>query len=100
MIEFYSKPLVRGSPIHVIIDDNQYKVTWRKVDSPLKGEISFQFPFCFICKILKDFFVDDEWYPLGADHAKTRSKDLANILLKIMRVIFQKVLNMGQQFQG
>jgi hypothetical protein len=85
MIEFDSETLRmdRGSSIHVKLENGWLIVTWRR-DPENKNE-SFRFPFTFICRILNEFFKDNEWYPLGADTNKHPSIGFGGYLVETQK---------------
>lgn len=60
MVEFQCDTLTgNGEVMKVKFENGRFKVVW--------GETPFEFPYCFLCQILKEFFVEQEWYLLGAN---------------------------------
>ena len=61
MIEIDCMPLSgRGKPIHATIHEGEFcNIKW--------GKTSFSFPYSFLNEILKNYFVDRKWYPLGGN---------------------------------
>jgi len=60
MIEFQCETLTaKGVIIDVKINKGQFNVVW--------GKTPFRFPYCFLCDLLHNFFVDEKWYLLGAN---------------------------------
>lgn len=63
MMEFTCLPLTEdGELINVKLKDGYFNVIW--------GKTPFKFPYCFLCNILENFFVDKKWYLLGGNITK------------------------------
>jgi len=74
MIEFKCEILTWDeNSINVKLENGYYDVIW--------GETSFKFPYCFLCDILKNFFLDQKWYLLGSNLSDDQ-KGLGNYIIE------------------
>lgn len=100
MIEFDSETLRpnRGSPIHTKLENGWFVVTWRK--DPDNTNPSFRFPFTFLCRILNEFFKDNEWLALSADHSKFPLEEFGKFVVDNGRQYFPPSPQYGSAIAG